>query len=1268
MSQRNDCNRGVGGDRTFSVDLGNVAPGSVKTCESDVFALLVRCTSGLVNIKGMISARFAGISVPRGGCRRALLFAVLGLATGGLALLAQTRPQPPVPQSELGRQNMARVAASVGQLVAILHKDPGLMVELKRWIAKDATDHGQLISDSDLTDEAIFDRLENDIIFRSVATTLVQRFGYLQPAVNPESPMAKQQELLMQERVKWEAQDEAAARTKAHQLQEQELSQTQFCDPRSRNCPAQNNSNNPSMQQLPQQQLGTNQLPTDIPGLQNPLTIPPTVPYAPPQRTAPANDMTELLRTNGEDPLLMEQMQPGSAFGGSSLYGQNSETMQDGSKSQGRSAGAMQAQRQGMGGSQAEDLSMNSDFAGEGSSQGLYGNPFGSPYANAGTYGAGSSAGGYYSSGSGGASTYDLGNNPTALRNARRARESISPTQRMVRRPNPYEEIPSLYDMYLQAAARPPAVERFGMQVFENGTRDLQMIPMDLPVGPDYVLGPGDGVSVDLWGGVSRRFYRVVDREGRLSLPEVGPLLVAGKSLAEVQESVQKTLRTQFRDISADVSLSRLRAIRVYVVGDVVRPGAYDIGSLSTPLNALFAAGGPTGRGSLRILKHYRGNQLVQDVDVYDLLLHGVKGDIQRLENGDTVMVPPLGSEITVEGMVRRPAVYEQKDEKSLADAIALAGGLLPSATLRHIEVQRTVAHEKQTMLTLDVPQDDPPDGVTNRLESFQIQDGDKIRIFPIAPYTQDVVYLEGHVVRPGKYSFREGMRIRDLIGSYKDLLPEPALQYGEIIRLSLPDYRPTVQRFSVVEALADPAKGPELKPLDTVQFFGRYDFENPPDVSVWGDVRAPGTYQTSGDIHLSDAIHLAGGLAPDAATGDAQVFRYMSDSTLKIFNVKLSSALDGSPTDDIVLSSRDRVLVHKNPAAADPATVYVKGEVVRPGRYPLTADMRISDLIRAAGGLKQSANTKTADLTHFYWNDDKQIAGKQEKVALADALVANPDGNLVLNNGDVLTVPQVPGLSDLGASISLRGEVVHPGSYGIRPGEKLSSVLLRAGGFAPAAYPYGAVLLRSEVQKLEQRSYGELVQRVREQQTTLKLTATSTNDPDQKLSAESALVQWQSALDSLMNSPPSGRVTIQVSSNIKTWANTSRDVTVRAGDVLVVPKRASYVLVQGQVYGPTAVAYRPGKSAKWYLLQAGGPTNLANKKATFAIRADGTVIGSHSSSWISGDWMSVPLQPGDMVVVPEKVLGGPPIWKALFQNVQILSSITTSAILAAHY
>src|SRR6185437_16065939 len=155
-----------------------------------------------------------------------------------------------------------------------------------------------------------------------------------------------------------------------------------------------------------------------------------------------------------------------------------------------------------------------------------------------------------------------------------------------------------------------------------------EAIPMDLPVGPDYVLGPGDSLEIDLWGGVSQRMYRVVDREGRVSLPEAGPLLVSGRNLGDVQQAVQQVLRTEYRDVSADVSLAKLRTVRVYVVGDVAQPGAYDISSLSTPLNALFAAGGLTPRGSLRALKHYRGRQLVEEVDAYDLLLHGVRSDM----------------------------------------------------------------------------------------------------------------------------------------------------------------------------------------------------------------------------------------------------------------------------------------------------------------------------------------------------------------------------------------------------------------------------------------------------------------------------------------------------------------------------------------------------------------------------------------------------------------------------------------------------------------
>ena len=419
----------------------------------------------------------------------------------------------------------------------------------------------------------------------------------------------------------------------------------------------------------------------------------------------------------------------------------------------------------------------------------------------------------------------------------------------MVRPANPYSDIPSLYDMYVQAAAWQRPVERFGLDVFRNSINQPDVIPMDLPVGPDYVVGTGDSLSIDLWGGVSQRLVRLVDRQGRISLPETGPILVTGKTLGDAQLEVQHALRTQFRDVSADVSLSRLRTVRVYVVGEVVAPGAYDISSLSTPLNALFAAGGVTANGSLRALKHVRGKQLVEQVDAYDLLLHGVRSDLQRLENGDTLLVPPMGPQVTVDGMVRRPAIYETLNETSLADVLELAGGILPTAALRHIEVQRLEAHEKRTMLTLDLGSTGDQKELDKQLQAFKIGDGDQVHIFPIAPYNEDAIYLQGHVMRPGRYSYKPGMRVTDLISSYGDLLPEPAPHYAEIVRLNPPDFHPSVESFDVSAALADPASAPVLKPLDTVRIFSRFDFERPPEVWVGGEVRTPGSTTRRGRL-----------------------------------------------------------------------------------------------------------------------------------------------------------------------------------------------------------------------------------------------------------------------------------------------------------------------------------------------------------------------------------------------------------------------------------
>ena len=1179
------------------------------------------------------------------------------------AASAQTQRQRSLPttSTDLGEQNMGLVAASAADIKAVLVKDVGLMVELKAWVAKDATDHGQIVSETDLSDDAIYDRLETDVRFRSAATRILQAYGYLIPKTNPDSELGRELDLLIKERVKWLAQDQEEQQAQARQRASRNMQQAGPCGAQT----DQNCANVPSAGALPAQGYG--------PPIQQQQNLPypqqgaPSTP-APSSPLQPGGETLEQARLslNGEQysgGLLQPPM--GGAFGGSAQPPGNFPldmndygllTPQTGSSSTEGSIPPFFPQSNSGGFTSMQNLAPNALIPNAGNEA--------VPPTN-GPYGSESGAGMLSGNGEQGVSMSrdNLYQYPYQYFPYRR--EVLPQPPALERTPNPYADVPSLYDMYIQANPRPRTPERFGMDVFEDSARNPQLIPMDLPAGPDYVVGPGDGLAIDLWGSTSRRFYQVVDREGRVTLPEVGPVPVSGKSLADVQQTVQQVLRSQFRDVSADVSLARLRTVRVYVVGDVTDPGAYDISSLSTPLNALFAAGGPTPRGSLRTVKHYRGNQLVQVVDVYDLLLHGVKGNLDRLENGDSVLVPPLGPQVTIEGMVRRPGIYELKDEKDLNSVLELAGGLLPTAALDHIEIQRTAEHEKVSSVSFDVSHGESAAALSEKLDSFSIHDGDKIRIFPIVPYSQNAVYLEGHVLSPGKYSYTPHMRVTDLISSYKALLPQPAGQYAEIIRLNPPDYHPSVIGFNLTDALADPASSPALEPLDTVRIFSTFSFENPPTVSVLGDVRNPGTYRTSGQIRLSDAVHLAGGVSPDAQLEDAQVFRYVEDGKLKIFSVSLNQALAGDPSENILLAPRDRLLIHRSPDAAHPATVYVQGDVMKPGRYPLTNNMTVADLIRVGGGLRPSADAQTADLTRYQWTGQTTLIGSHEPIEISEALSGDPKANLPLSNGDVLAIRQLPGWYDLGASIAVRGEVRHPGTYGIRPGERLSSILERAGEFTPQAYPYGAVLQRTQVRELEEKQQNEMILRIKDSQHDLELLPDT--DPKQKDAKVAALAQYQTTLTQLSSNAPVGRVAIRISSNIKRWKNSTADIEVRAGDTLFIPKRPDFVMVTGQVFNPTAVSYRPGKSAKWYLGQAGGPTTVANKKDIFVIRADGSVIGEKSSLWGSKS-LDTALEPGDMVVVPERALGGSIQWQNVFTAAQLAASISSAVIIAVRY
>jgi polysaccharide biosynthesis/export protein len=1200
----------------------HAAEGVGVQCQPNTLADASHCTTPL-QFKSLHSSRFL------------VLISFVALLVVGVYARAQRQEndqratprnavtsQRTVELSDLAKENMGRVAASAAQLQTVLLKDAGILVELKSWVAREATNNGQVVEDSLLTDQAIFDRLDRDVAFRSVATRLVQRYGYLLPSVNPDSEIGKQQELVLRERARRMAAREdredgegfAPQEGNTNQSQQQRTVERTACDSASQG--NQGNCDELPLRRRPQ----GGSFPEEMPGGEPSLPVPQTSPFD--------STRTPRMAVNRDDSDATEfSSDPGVMLAADSSR-----------RSLAGVAASMAGQAASLGGVESP-IRRNSldDLSGM------------APVNRTETA----------------ALSMREKNSMMRLPGDRvvwgRADRDLEPVS-MVHKVNPYADVPSLYDLYVQAASRDRQPDRFGMEVFRNGTREQDAIPMDLPVGPDYVVGPGDGLSINLWGGVSQRLVRLVDREGRINLPEAGPLLVSGRTLGEVQESVQQVLRTQFREISVDVSLARLRTIRVYIVGEVAEPGAYDISSLSSPLNALFAAGGITQRGSLRHLKHYRGTQLIEEVDAYELLLHGVGSELKRLENGDSLLVPPMGGQVTVSGMVRRPAIYELRGESSLADVLDLAGGILPAAALQHIELQRLQAHEKRTMLTLNLSPDSTTAAVTEQLSSFKIQDGDEIHIFPIAPYNQQAIYLQGHVLRPGRYSYHDGMRLTDVVASYSDLLPEPAGHYGEIVRLNPPDFRPSVESFDLAAALADAASSPKLQPLDTVRIFSRYDFEPAPTVWVGGDVRAAGQYRTSGQARLRDAIYLAGGISPDAGLESAQLFRTQPDGTMKIFSVNLGQALAGNATDNLLLEPRDRVLVHRNAARVDPPTVYVKGEVAKPGRYPLTTNMHVEDLVRTAGGLRRSADSRKADLTHYAVGDTPGISSENVPIELATALSGNGTDNLQLRDGDVLTIREAPGWNDVGASATVRGEVQHAGSYGIRPGERLSSLLDRAGGFSPEAYPYGAVLMRREVRELQMQSHLALVQRMKAEEVNLK--ALPEGDPDQKNAKLTAIAQTDTVLNQLQANTPIGRVVVHIQPDTQRWRNTSADVALRDGDVLVIPKKANYVLVAGQVYNPTAISHRPGRSAEWYLSQAGGLTQMADKKAVFVVRADGSVIAAknNNSGWWSGNPLGAALRPGDSIVVPEKAPRiGTRNWTTAIQAAQLATSVALS-------
>lgn len=707
------------------------------------------------------------------------------------------------------------------------------------------------------------------------------------------------------------------------------------------------------------------------------------------------------------------------------------------------------------------------------------------------------------------------------------------------------------------------ALQPFGYALFkEDRNRFAPAIDLAVPAG--YVLGPGDNVSVELFGKKTARYRLTVNRDGALSVPELGPIQASGMSFDELRSEIEQRVNEQMIGVRASVTMGQLRSLRVFVVGDVLQPGSHSVSSMSTITGALFASGGVSEVGSLRNIELKRGGATVTRFDLYDLLLRGDTSRDLQLRQGDAIFVPPVGLTAGVVGQVRRPAIYEFRDGARVSDLVQLAGGLKPDSAMRAAKLERIEQSGERSVLDIDLSS---PADLARPLRS-----GDVITVPKVLNEYAGAVTLEGHVHRPGPYAWRPGLRLSDVLGGLQALKLNADQRYIVIRRERMPDRRIEVMSADAVAAFA--AKGtaadPPLESRDRVIVFSR-----------------------------------------QADRG-----------------VSLAALLD-----EMRMQSRDNQPV---------PIVSVNGRIRAPGNYPYEPNMTVSDLVRAGGGMDDAAYALKAELTRYKVINGETRQTEVINLDLAGVSGGNIGADIAVQPYDVLVIQEVPDWREQ-ESVMVRGEVRFPGTYPIRQGETLSSLIARAGGLTEAAYPAGSVFMREELKTQEREQLETLANRLQSDLTLLALQSAQTKDQQigETLSAGQAMLQQ------LRSAEAKGRLVIDLDRALARQQSED-DIQLRGGDTLLVPRLKQYVTVIGEVQNSTSHVWKSDRNRDDYIAMSGGTTRRADDDRTYVVRANGSVVSSEGNSWFSGSGEN--LEPGSTVVVPidAERMRPLPLWTAV--------------------
>lgn len=734
----------------------------------------------------------------------------------------------------------------------------------------------------------------------------------------------------------------------------------------------------------------------------------------------------------------------------------------------------------------------------------------------------------------------------------------------------------------------------FGYDIFEGRTEAVQP-SANIPVPSNYIIGPGDSVKLQLFGKETGDYELPVNNEGNIDLPDLGPLQVVGTSFQELKELVNEKYKQQKIGVSSFVSMGEIRTIQVFLVGEVYRPGPLVISGLSTVTTALINSGGVNEIGSLRNIELKRGGKTVANFDLYDLIVRGDTSNDIRLEQGDVLFVPTVKNIVSVDGQVRRPAIYEIVKGETVGDLLALAGGLLPKGDANSLQLVRKDPAKGLSIFSINA----------NDISATRkkLANGDFLRVPQSSLEFTNAILISGAINMPG-VAANTGLSLSSIVTEDK-LYSNTDLNYALVMRKGQLNENSTVVQFKPLEVLSGEFDL-KLKAFDELVFFNKV-VENVA-AGLVGKVVKGNLQSSQDDIKTNQANYLQ----------KIERDRFTSDSFTRPSGKSFSRKELLSP----LIAKLKSEASDKHPVQL----VEITGEVRYPGVYPLPSDSSLSKMIDAAGGLTESAHLESAEITSVKVAKG-QLNVVHKRISILKELLLPNNQQVALQSKDVLSVVRIPQWYESN-NVLLQGEVRFPGTYQIKNGETLSSVIQRAGGITNRASTNAAVFTRKELAAKESRNIDKAVEDLRQQLANNTLSN----------SQYTKTVDYQTAnqvLNDLTNTTPVGRMVINFKAILD--GDAGADIVLKDGDKLTIPDITPAISIIGEVFVSATHLYDSNLSVDDYLQLAGGVREYGDSSNIYIVRANGSVFVPEKSFWFSGSSDTM-LEPGDTIVVPRNV------------------------------